>query len=158
MNNLKNNCTIKSFNIRKFILFILIGLLFVSCKKSTPLFSLLAPDKTGIHFQNSLPVNDTTFNILDYLYYFNGGGVATGDINNDGLIDIFFTSNPGSNKLYLNKGNFVFEDITEKAGVKGLSNWKTGVTMADVNGDGLVTFMFVRQAIIKSLKEEMNCT
>jgi hypothetical protein len=87
-----------------------------------PLFSLLQPDKTGILFQNSLPVNDTAFNILDYIYYFNVGGVAAGDINNDGLTDIFFTSNLGSNKLYLNKGNFKFEDITERAGVKGASN------------------------------------
>lgn len=114
------------------------SILVVSCKHSSPLFTLLDPGKTGINFQNSLPVNDTSFNILDYIYYFNGGGCATGDINNDGLTDIFFSSNLGSNKLYLNKGNFVFQDITQRAGIQGLSNWKTGVTMADVNGDGLL--------------------
>ncbi|MEP7144344.1 MAG: VCBS repeat-containing protein, partial [Ferruginibacter sp.] len=132
--------------------FLLMSLLVVSCKRSAPLFSLMEPGKTGIHFQNSLPVNDTTFNILDYIYYFNGGGVATGDINNDGLIDIFFTSNLGGNKLYLNKGNFIFEDITEKAGVKGLADWKTGVTMADVNGDGLLDIYICAVGNFKNLK------
>ncbi|HYJ65510.1 MAG TPA: VCBS repeat-containing protein, partial [Parafilimonas sp.] len=74
-----------------------------------------------------------------YLYYYNGGGVAIGDINNDGLPDIYFTANSkGNNKLYLNKGNFKFEDITANAGVAGTSDWCTGVTMTDVNGDGLL--------------------
>ena len=77
------------------------------------------------------------FNILYYLYYYNGGGVATGDVNNDGLPDLYFTANSkGNNKLYLNKGNFSFEDITASAGVAGISDWCSGVTMADVNGDG----------------------
>ncbi len=152
MDNSKNNCVIEYHKNRAVLAFLLINLVLVSCNKTTPLFSLLAADKTGIHFQNSLPVNDTGFNILDYLYYFNGGGVATGDINNDGLIDIFFTSNLGINKLYLNKGNFLFEDITEKAGVKGLSNWKTGVTMADVNGDGLLDIYVCAVGNYKRLK------
>ncbi len=152
MNNLKINCTIKCFIDRKLILILIMGLLLISCKKSTPLFSLLAADKTGIRFENSLPVSDTGFNILDYLYYFNGGGVAAGDINNDGLTDIYLTSNIGSNKLYLNKGNLTFEDITEKAGVKGLSNWKTGVTMADVNGDGLLDIYVCAVGRYKHLK------
>ncbi|MBC7424822.1 MAG: VCBS repeat-containing protein, partial [Ferruginibacter sp.] len=137
---------------RIFITLLLISSLFISCKKVMPLFSLLQPDITGIHFQNTLPVDDSTFNILDYIYYFNGGGVATGDINNDGLIDIFFTSNMGDNKLYLNKGNFIFEDITDKAGVKGISNWKTGVTMADVNGDGLLDIYVCAVGDFKTLK------
>ena len=114
-------------------------IIFISaCKSKTDtLFSLLPRQQTGIDFENKISDTDT-FNILDYLYYYNGGGVAIGDINNDGLADIYFTSNQGSNKLYLNKGNFQFEDITNKAGVQGNGNWKTGVTIADVNDDGLL--------------------
>jgi hypothetical protein len=93
---------------------------------------------TNIHFTNNLEKKEG-FSILYYLYYYNGGGVAVGDINNDGLPDIYFTANShGGNKLYLNKGNFQFEDITEKAGVAGTADWCTGVTMADINGDGLL--------------------
>ena len=103
-------------------------------KKNT-LFTSLPADKTGINFINRIADTDS-LNILDYLYYYNGGGVAVADFNNDGLADIYFTSNRESNKLYLNKGNFSFEDITDKAGVQGKGNWKTGVTVADVNSDG----------------------
>ncbi len=112
--------------------------LFSACKPQiNTLFSSLPAAETGIHFENKIADTDT-LNILDYLYYYNGGGVAIGDINNDGLPDIYFTSNQSSNKLYLNKGNFQFEDITDKAGVQGKGNWKTGVTIADVNGDGFL--------------------
>jgi enediyne biosynthesis protein E4 len=113
------------------------ALLFVSCKNKTDtLFESLPSSTTGIEFTNTLP-NKKLFNILYYLYYYNGGGVATGDINNDSLPDIYFTANSkGNNKLYLNKGNFEFEDITAKAGVTGSADWCTGVTMADVNSDG----------------------
>src|SRR6476620_11705581 len=111
-------------------------LLFSSCEKKSRLFTSLSASKTNIHFANNLEKRDL-FSILYYLYYYNGGGVATGDINNDGLPDIYFTANSkGHNKLYLNKGNFQFEDITDKAGVAGNSDWCSGVTMADVNGDG----------------------
>src|SRR4030095_13213325 len=110
----------------------------ISCGRSSPLFESLSSSKTHITFSNQLE-KKKLFNILYYLYYYNGGGVATGDINNDGLPDIYFTANSkGHNKLYLNKGNFEFEDITDKAGVAGTADWCTGVTMADVNGDGFL--------------------
>ncbi|MDB5152137.1 MAG: repeat protein, partial [Mucilaginibacter sp.] len=121
------------------LIFVVIGAGIFSCTKKEaepPLFQLLSSSQTNIHFINSLSDSDTP-GILNYLYFYNGGGVAIGDINNDGLPDIFFTSNKkGGNKLYLNKGNYQFEDITEKAGVAGTSDWCTGVTMADVNNDG----------------------
>lgn len=107
-----------------------------STSKET-LFHLLNPEHTGIDFSNKL-TSTSEVNILEYLYFYNGGGVAAGDINNDGLVDLYFTGNQVSNKLYLNKGDFQFEDITESAGVDGDGGWSTGVTMADVNGDGLL--------------------
>lgn len=121
----------------------IIGLVFfglLSCSKKEEedrLFSLLPSSQTGIDFRNDL-VSTEEMNILEYLYFYNGGGVALGDINNDGLVDIYFTSNQGENKLYLNKGDFQFEDITQSASVTGDGGWSTGVTMADVNGDGLL--------------------
>jgi enediyne biosynthesis protein E4 len=115
---------------------LLVLVLFISCNRSHSLFTSLSPSKTNITFTNTLEKRKA-FGILYYLYYYNGGGVAIGDINNDGLPDIYFTANSkGHNKLYLNKGNFEFEDITDKAGVAGTSDWCSGVTMADVNGDG----------------------
>src|SRR5262245_58724943 len=102
------------------------------------LFVSLPGSQTNITFTNTLE-KKKQLNILYYLYYYNGGGVSAGDINNDGLTDIYFTANSkGHNKLYLNKGNLVFEDITEKAGTAGGSDWCSGVTMADVNGDGFL--------------------
>ena len=105
-----------------------------------PLFKLLPSKETNIRFSND--VNETeSLNVLSYEYFYNGGGVAVGDINNDGLPDILFTSNMGANKLYLNLGHMKFKDITKEAcpELTGRSGgWKTGVTMADVNGDGLL--------------------
>jgi len=99
------------------------------------LFELLPPERTGVTFANRLP-DDTAFNILTYMYFYDGGGVAVGDVNNDGLPDLYFTSNVGPNRLYLNRGDYRFEDVTDRAGVADPDGWKTGVTMADVNGDG----------------------
>jgi enediyne biosynthesis protein E4 len=91
--------------------------LFGCTSKKNTLFTSIPAGKTGINFINRISDTDS-LNILDYLYYYNGGGVAIADFNNDGLADIYFTSNQESNKLYLNKGNFSFEDITDKAGVQ----------------------------------------
>ncbi|HEX6193388.1 MAG TPA: VCBS repeat-containing protein [Chitinophagaceae bacterium] len=99
------------------------------------LFTQLTPKQTGIDFTNSIRENEA-LNVLAYEYFYNGGGVAIGDLNNDGLPDIYFTANLKPNKLFLNLGGFQFKDISRNAGIGGRKDWKTGVTMADVNGDG----------------------
>ena len=132
----------------KLFLFIFLGML-ISCQpevEKTPmaptyipnpqaLFTSLPATQTDITFTNQIE-DQKDFNILNYRNYYNGGGVALGDINNDGLVDIYFTANLEKNKLYVNRGDFQFEDITEKAGAAGAKAWSTGVTMADVNADG----------------------
>src|SRR4030095_9519502 len=100
-----------------------------------PLFKLVPAAETGITFANVLK-ESPLLNIITYEYFYNGGGVGLGDFNNDGLIDIYLSGNMVPGKLYLNKGNLKFEDITSRAGVGGKRGWKTGVSIADVNGDG----------------------
>ncbi|MEO1009735.1 MAG: VCBS repeat-containing protein [Bacteroidota bacterium] len=101
------------------------------------LFKIADPKETGISFANTLtPTED--LNILDYLYFYNGGGVAIGDVNNDDLPDLFFSGNQVKNKLYLNQGGLNFKDVSERAGIGGNSDWNTGTVMGDVNGDGLL--------------------
>lgn len=115
---------------------VVVFILLASCKSQSNQFSLLPSSETNIKFVNKLP-NKKHLSILYYLYYYNGGGVAIGDVNNDSLPDIYFTSNTdGTNKLYINKGKMQFEDITATAGVGGKSDWSTGVNMVDINGDG----------------------
>ena len=121
---------------KKLSFYFFLAILFFSCiEKENKLFKQLPSSKTNVDFNNKLIYRED-FNIFTYRNYYNGGGVGLGDINNDGLIDIYFTSNLNKNKLYLNKGNFEFEDITEKANVGGEKSWSTGVSLADINGDG----------------------
>jgi len=101
------------------------------------LFTLLPPSYTGVRFENRVDFTPD-LNVFTYRNFYNGGGVAAGDLNGDGLPEVMLTSNQHGNKLYLNKGHFQFQDITDEAGVGGKGLWATGVTFADVNGDGLL--------------------
>ena len=116
-------------------LFFISILFLTSCHREGQVFVELDSSESGIDFVNAVQDSEKV-NILDYLYFYNGGGVAAGDINNDGLEDLFFVSNLGPNKLYLNKGNLRFEDVSKQAKVEGVSTWNTGVTMVDINNDG----------------------
>ena len=128
--------------------YLILLLIFFSCSTTTeveihddtirePVFKLLLPSTSGIMFANKLQHNVTTkANLFDFDYFYNGAGVGIGDINNDGLQDIFFCGNQVKNKLFLNKGNMKFEDITETAGINSNKHWSNGVVFADVNDDG----------------------
>ncbi len=131
---------------RKTILFFH-GLLLLSgfAGKTQSLFTLIKSEESGINFINTIE-ETAAFNNFTYGYLYNGGGVAIGDINNDGLSDLYFTGNMVSNKLYLNLGNFKFKDITESAGVSGGQGYHTGVTMVDINHDGLLDIYVCKSA------------
>ncbi|MEX2512234.1 MAG: VCBS repeat-containing protein [Cyclobacteriaceae bacterium] len=122
-------------------------LLAYSCQKENPdaLFTELSSSQTGVAFKNLVRESEE-FNVLTYGYFYQGGGVAIGDVNNDGLPDLYFTGNMMASKLYLNKGEMVFEDITESAGVAASGLWNTGVAMADINGDGFLDIYICRSA------------
>ncbi len=132
---------------RYYALIILLSfLLFGACtEKEFTLFTLVSPAESKVDFVNQI-VESEELNILKYDYLYNGGGVTIGDINNDGLEDIYFSGNMVDNKLYLNRGDLQFEDITEKAGVAAPNGWSSGVTMADVNCDGLLDIYVCRSA------------
>jgi hypothetical protein len=129
-------------------------LLLLSCSEKPPaiqvdhLFTLLPVEYTHLKFENTL-VDETNFNVFKYRNYYNGGGVAIGDVNNDGLPDVYLTANQQPNKLFLNQGNFKFRDVTEQAGVAGTHNWSTGACMADVNGDGWLDIYVCNSGNIK---------
>ena len=115
---------------------LLILISFFSCqKKKEQAFLFSRVENSGIDFNNAI-YNTKDFNIFSYRNYYNGGGVGIGDINNDGLADVFFTANMGSNKLYLNKGDWQFDDISVNAGIEDKEQWSTGVVMVDINADG----------------------
>src|SRR5688572_1462970 len=108
----------------------------ISCTNKKNLFELLPSSQTGIEFINSVEENES-INVLEYMNIYTGAGVAAGDINNDGLVDLYFSGNQTTGKLYLNKGNLKFEDITEKAGLL-TDRWCTGVSFVDINQDGFL--------------------
>jgi hypothetical protein len=123
--------------------------------KTSPVFARIPSSSTGITFSNNLTENyDTYFDVFAYVY--NGGGVAMGDINNDGLPDIYFTGNEVPNKLYLNKGGLKFEDITESAQVGGNGKWNNGVTMVDINQDGLLDIYVCKGGWLDSEEQRRN--
>ena len=138
--------------------FLFLSVFYFSCenpqeKEEQLRFTKMSSEHTGIEFINELTLTKD-LDVFRYRNYYNGGGVAIGDVNNDGLPDIFLTANMGPNKLYLNKGNFEFEDITEKAGVAGTKDWSTGVSMADVNGDGLLDIYVCNSGDVKGGNRE----
>ena len=134
---------------------ILLLILLFSCGQKQALFIEKGAAHTGINFTNSIIENEY-LNFFTYQYIFNGAGVSIGDIDNDGWEDIFFVSNKkGGNRLYLNKQSFQFEDITINAGVKGISDWSTGVTMVDINGDGWLD-IYVSTVTIDGLLKSSN--
>ena len=118
-----------------FILFILFSCSSKDSNEKDTLFSLLKPQQTGVNFINQLEQTEE-LNTYTFRNFYNGAGVGLGDFNNDGLVDIYFCGNTTDNKLFLNKGQMKFEDITEMAGVACKNVWSTGVAIADINGDG----------------------
>ncbi|MCF6222149.1 MAG: VCBS repeat-containing protein [Flavobacteriaceae bacterium] len=118
-------------------------------------FTKIVSTKSNIDFKNSVTENKY-FNFLNYPYIYNGGGVAVGDINNDGLVDIYFSSNQHANKLYLNNGDFVFDDITEAAKVKDDKGWTTGVSMIDINNDGWLDIYICKSGALEDIELRKN--
>lgn len=149
--------TIKNFNFFLITLFIISG----ACTPDIPknnastLFDLVDNNKTNIHFTNKV-VENLYFNFLNYPYIYNGGGVAVGDINNDNLDDIYFSSNQNSNKLYLNQGDLEFKDITNTAKVTDAKGWTTGVNMVDINNDGWLDIYVCKSGALNSHELRKN--
>ncbi len=142
--------------VKKYCTYLLLIPVLFSCNKSNEqggVFRLIPSEESGIDFKNEIK-NTEKFNIFNYRNFYNGGGVAVGDINNDGLADVYFTANMGSNKLYLNKGNFEFEDITQKAGIAELEKWSTGVVMVDINNDKLLDIYVCNAGYQKGVGQE----
>ncbi|PKV50270.1 VCBS repeat protein [Aquimarina sp. MAR_2010_214] len=153
---------------RNIFYFIALILLFSGCSKHqkednvvvekkpvATLFEKVSETHSTISFKNK--VEETLyFNFLNYSYIYNGGGVAVGDINNDGLEDIYFSSNQGTNKLYLNKGGFVFDDITKNAGVTDDQGWSTGVSMIDINADGWLDIYVCKSGALRDENKRKN--
>lgn len=118
------------------LLFVIILGALAGCNSEDTMFERIRPSESGIAFSNTITENESN-NVLDYEYIYNGGGVAVADFNNDGLQDLFFTGNMVSNRLYLNQGDLTFKDVTDPSGTSGSDKWYTGVSIVDINGDGL---------------------
>src|SRR5579859_7715962 len=132
---------------RKLLVILLAGCLAASCKHNTsvqdPIFEVMEAGRTGLDFVNALHPNKA-FNVFNYMYYFNGAGIGAGDFNNDGKIDLFFAANQGNNRLYLNSGGLKFKDVTAEAKIPEDSGWSTGVSVVDINNDGLLDIYICR--------------
>ena len=140
----------------KYIAGLLCAIMLGACNSTPiekPLFEMLGAEKTGIQFENTLHPNEQ-FNMFHYMYYYNGAGVATGDFNKDGNIDIFFASNEGKNQLYLNKGKLQFENVTTAAAIPQDSAWNTGVSVIDINNDGLLDIYICRLGNFEKFKDK----
>src|SRR5258705_2214070 len=140
-----------------FILCGIIILLFNSCRNndakipSVPLFKVLDSKATGIDFRNDLTYTKE-FNLFKYIYFYNGSGVGAGDFNDDGKIDLFFGSNQGRNRLYINKGQMKFADVTDLAQIPNDGGWTTGISVVDINNDGLLDIYVCRVGNFETLK------
>jgi hypothetical protein len=142
---------------KNILLIFILSVMFLttSCKKHIPsLFEQIPSSQSGIHFNNLIVENDS-INPIDNAYVYNGGGVGVGDFNNDGLLDIYFTGNLVANKLYINKGDFKFEDVTAKANVAGMGRWGKGVSVIDINNDGLMD-IYVCNSMSKDSAKRQN--
>lgn len=137
----------------KLFLIILLALLLCSCGKNEKqhgIFEVLSDDRTGLHFANTLKATQE-FNMFDYMYFYNGAGIGAADFNKDGLIDLFFASNQGENKLFLNQGKLKFKDVTTEAQIPQDGAWSTGVSVVDINNDGLPDIYVCRVGNYKTL-------
>ncbi len=148
-----------SYKIRRYrkgtgFLFASVLFFIVSCKnevKQEPVFEVLSKENTGLDFTNKL-IPTPAFNMFKYMYFYNGAGVGAGDFNNDGTVDLFFASNQGDSKMFINKGGLHFEDVTDKSGIPKDGGWSTGVSVVDINNDGLLDIYLCRVGNFESLK------